>query len=99
VSLASPSFSTQASESLGAAGKEMAAERKEKTIGELKKNPPDALSKLAGKSISAVAFDKLAIAEISSVLFKADKARLGRKHHGGGLFVRPNIFEKFASCF
>jgi hypothetical protein len=43
-------------------------------------------------------FGKLTIAEISFVLllelkveydtfFKADKARLGQKHHGGSLFV------------
>ena len=78
---------------MGAAGKEMTAERKKKTIEELKKKLPEALSKLAGKSISAVAFGKLTIAETPSVLFKADKARLGRKYHGGSLFVHPNIFE------
>jgi hypothetical protein len=52
---------------------------------------------MIGKSISAVAFGKLTIAEMPSVLFleikvehdtffKADKARLGRKHHEGSLF-------------
>jgi hypothetical protein len=76
----------------------------------LKKKLPDALSKLEGKSISAVAFGKLAIAEMSPVLllelkvehdtfFKADKARLGRKYYGGSFFVRPNIFGKSASGF
>jgi hypothetical protein len=75
----------------------MTAERKKKTIEELKKELPDALSKLAGKSIS---HQRCGIWQtrhrrnglrtfagtqsLTRHLFKADKkARLGRKHHGG----------------
>jgi hypothetical protein len=75
-SLASPSSPIQAAGGLNATGKEMIAERKEEDIEELKKKLPDALSKLAGKPISNVAFGKLTIAEMPSVLFKADKAWL-----------------------
>ena len=57
----------------------MAVERKKKNIEELKEKLPGALSKLAGKpiSISAVAFGKLTITEIPSVLLLELKVECG----------------------
>ena len=89
----------------------MTAERKKKTIEELKKKLPDALSKLAGKSISAVEFGKLTIAEVPSVLLllelkvehdafsKLAKPGLVKNIMEVAFLFFPSICEKSASGF